>query len=427
MLKSLHLSDVGPAPELGFEFSERLNLLTGDNGLGKSFALDVAWWALSRRWASEPAWPQPGRTKKPTIHYEVRGASKASSQTARFDYPTWTWKRRQGRKPNPGLVLYARVDGGFAVWDPLRNYWRDEDHRAGDSDYVDAYVFSKEELWQGLDLVEGSTKTVLSNGLLRDWVSWQQRRSSPEFRVLRSVLKVLSPGGDESFEPGAPTRIDPFDAREYPTLELPYGTIPLIHASSGAQRILGLAYLLVWAWYEHLKAAELLQKESTKSIVLLVDELEAHLHPHWQRQILPALLTVVRALHREATVQLIAVTHAPLMLASIENLFDSDRDSLFVFDLARENGKRRVTVEKTPWVRRGDANSWLISDVFDLKEPRSLEAERALEKARMALRKPELSIDEVRKIHHDLHRVLGDTDPFWLRWEARARAAGIEV
>jgi predicted ATPase len=45
MLESLHLKNVGPAPELRFEPAERLNLITGDNGLGKSFLLDVAWWA----------------------------------------------------------------------------------------------------------------------------------------------------------------------------------------------------------------------------------------------------------------------------------------------------------------------------------------------------------------------------------------------
>ena len=31
----------------------RLNLITGDNGLGKSFLLDVAWYCLTRRWPQE--------------------------------------------------------------------------------------------------------------------------------------------------------------------------------------------------------------------------------------------------------------------------------------------------------------------------------------------------------------------------------------
>lgn len=48
MLDSLQLQNVGPAPQMRMEFAPRLNLITGDNGLGKSFLLDVAWWALTR-------------------------------------------------------------------------------------------------------------------------------------------------------------------------------------------------------------------------------------------------------------------------------------------------------------------------------------------------------------------------------------------
>jgi recombinational DNA repair ATPase RecF len=47
MLKELHLKGVGPAPKFDIEFGDRLNILTGDNGLGKSFIVDVAWFALT--------------------------------------------------------------------------------------------------------------------------------------------------------------------------------------------------------------------------------------------------------------------------------------------------------------------------------------------------------------------------------------------
>jgi DNA repair ATPase RecN len=57
MLESLHLKNVGPAPELRWELAKRLNLITGDNGLGKSFLLDVAWWALTRTWSGTIALP----------------------------------------------------------------------------------------------------------------------------------------------------------------------------------------------------------------------------------------------------------------------------------------------------------------------------------------------------------------------------------
>lgn len=38
------MHNVGPAPEMEVELAPRLNLITGDNGLGKSFLLDVAFW-----------------------------------------------------------------------------------------------------------------------------------------------------------------------------------------------------------------------------------------------------------------------------------------------------------------------------------------------------------------------------------------------
>lgn len=51
MLEHLRLKNVGPASEMELELSPQLNVITGDNGLGKSFLLDVAWWALTRTWA----------------------------------------------------------------------------------------------------------------------------------------------------------------------------------------------------------------------------------------------------------------------------------------------------------------------------------------------------------------------------------------
>ncbi len=44
------IQNVGPVVKMRLELAPRLNLITGDNGLGKSFLLDVAWWALTCRW-----------------------------------------------------------------------------------------------------------------------------------------------------------------------------------------------------------------------------------------------------------------------------------------------------------------------------------------------------------------------------------------
>ncbi len=48
MIKSLSLSNVGPFKQMDLSFGSRLNVLTGDNGLGKSFFLDLIWFAMTR-------------------------------------------------------------------------------------------------------------------------------------------------------------------------------------------------------------------------------------------------------------------------------------------------------------------------------------------------------------------------------------------
>lgn len=58
MLHSLVFKDVGPAAEMRLDFTPRLNLLTGDNGLGKTFVLDAIWWVMTGRWATIPALPR---------------------------------------------------------------------------------------------------------------------------------------------------------------------------------------------------------------------------------------------------------------------------------------------------------------------------------------------------------------------------------
>ncbi len=71
VLESLGFENVGPAPRLEIEFHERLNFLAGDNGLGKTFLLDVAWWALIGTWARGLVVPQLRRARvrgSPVLH-----------------------------------------------------------------------------------------------------------------------------------------------------------------------------------------------------------------------------------------------------------------------------------------------------------------------------------------------------------------------
>src|SRR5207237_4846457 len=139
------------------------------------------------------------------------------------------------------------------------------------------------------------------------------------FRLLRAVLDALSPSPLEKLKPGRTERISPMDSSLHPTLDLSYGQVAVIHASAGIKRILGLAYLLIWAWHEHLEAVALKGISPDQRIIVLIDEVETHLHPRWQRMVVPALLKVLGNI--APSVQAIVTTHSPLVMASIEPEF----------------------------------------------------------------------------------------------------------
>ncbi|MEM9556621.1 MAG: AAA family ATPase [Acidobacteriota bacterium] len=411
MLTRLGLRAVGPAPTLALELGERLNLLVGDNGLGKTFLLDVAWWALTRTWAAEPAWPQRNdRAFEPRIEADIAGRKGTAHFDARFDVSRQGWIPSTGRPVMPGVVVYARVDGGFSVWDPARNYWRGED-----PERPMAYSFSKEEVWEGLRDESGR---VQSKGLIQDWVEWQTA-DDPAFAQLTRVLQHLSsPDAAEGLNAGPPMALSVDDVRDVPTLEMPYGTVPIVHASAGVRRIAALAYLLVWAWRQHERAAEIREQPPETRLVLLVDEIEAHLHPKWQRAILSALLDVSTALEtdEELEVQLLVATHSPLVLASVEPVFDVERDRLFHLELESAS----AAIHEVPWSKRGDAVGWLTSELFGLQQARSRDAERAIEAAEAWMRDDLDAVpDDLRSVdalHGELQRVLAGHDPFWPRW-----------
>jgi hypothetical protein len=421
MLERLELHHVGPAPKLEFDFAPRLNLLTGDNGLGKTFILDVAWWALTRSWAGSPALPHRGQGLRPTIAFRYGSRTTAVDDSSEYDFQQQAWTPKTGRPGNPGLVLYARVDGSFSVWDPARNHWKNTPTQGVNvPDRPLAYHFTPTQVWDGLQ-PDGK---VLCNGLIRDWATWQGRNNEP-YRQLLKVLEVLSPSDEERIAPGELTRISLEDVRDMPTIRTAYGQeVPVVHASAGVKRIIALAYLLVWTWQEHIQASRLLNQDVTRQLIFLIDEVEAHLHPRWQRTILRSLLSVMEALTGadDVEIQVAAVTHSPLLLASLEPLFDPQRDALWHMQLV--NGE--VTLERETWRRRGDANSWLISDVFALGEPRSLEAEQALQRAEDLMRRQNVQRTEFEEVQQKLRESLPDVDPFWVQWRFWTRQSGLE-
>ena len=69
----LGLTEIGPAGSFEYEPADRLNIITGDNSLGKTFILESIWWALTGGWLGLPILPRKNVAKnKPTITFRIR-------------------------------------------------------------------------------------------------------------------------------------------------------------------------------------------------------------------------------------------------------------------------------------------------------------------------------------------------------------------
>ena len=413
ILRYLETELIGPLASMVFEPAKRLNLITGDNGLGKTFLLDLAWWALTRDWAERAALPFTSTSKTPAIKFSVGSHAESRPVKASFSFSTGTWEVKEKLPALSGLVIYARLDGSFAVWDPANRALSGGQGGAG---RWPGLKFTRDQVW------DGDSNQI--EGLIRDWVKWQSRPDLyPAYDTFQAILKRVSPPDLGELKPGDPMRIHG-SHRDIPTLQHPYGTVPILFESAGIRRILTLAYLLVWAWEEHKIQAKQQKRPEERQIVVIVDEAEAHLHPKWQRVILPALLGVAQDLHAELSAQWLIASHSPLVLASAESVWDEDQDRLFHLDMTKAGNVRFAQI---PFEFRGSVDSWLSSEVFDLKHPGSRDRETAIREAIKLQEAKKPTKAQVEHLTAQLREVLAPEDPFWVRWVFFAGALGVEV
>lgn len=405
---SLRLYNTGPAPHLSLDFGQRLTIVTGDNGLGKSFLLDFTWWAATGLWADRQSLPRYDLPNvKPAIEYTLSANSgRLATFHATFDRNSFQWRRPADAMIIEALAVFSRADGSFAVADPVRSQFNHSGSMAGS---LTAY-----EVWNG--------RPGLIEGLIRDWIRWQAASDRKTFDLFRSILKRLSPEDLGELEPGEPIRL-PGDPREIPTVQHRYATIPVTHASSGVQRILLLAYLIIWSWQEHELASASLGRDPLRRMMVIVDELEAHLHPKWQRIVLPALMGVGDLLSSDLALQVLAATHSPMILASMEPTFAPETDVLYHLYASGPE----VRLEEAPFVKYGDVSGWLTSPLFGLRHARAREAEAAIDAAKALQMEDAPSQDAVAQVSARLKANLAGDDKFWPRWLYFAEQHGVDI
>ncbi len=220
---------------------------------------------------------------------------------------------------------------------------------------------------------------VLLEGL--DYAAGQQRQG-PDARNLgamkaaaASLLEDLPVEGIEIRGPTLPNRPQ---SKSGVHLKTSSGTIPLRDASMGYQTVFALAIDLAWRM---IAAYPDSRHPLAESAIVLIDEIDLHLHPSWQRNLRQHLL------RHFPGIQFIGTTHSPVMAQ--ETLAAGGNIAL----VHSRDGHGLISNQPLP------PSEWrfdqiLTSELFGFGTSRGPRAEELLEERRSLLRKGNRSSKE---------------------------------
>ena len=213
------------------------------------------------------------------------------------------------------------------------------------------------------------------------------RKAARQLNSLKNVIAAMLPdvGDPGNIDILGPSQRDP--ARPSGVhVRTPYGSVPLDQVSLGYRAMFAWTVDIGWRLIE--RYSHNLNPLHEPAIVL-VDEIDLHLHPLWQRKVRE---TLVRHFPK---VQFIATAHSPLMAQS-----SLDANVAVV----RRSGDRAEIVNDPTVIRAWRLDQLITSDLFGLDSARSPAVAEKQERRAALLEKPELTPaerDELDKLNQE--------------------------
>ncbi|HEX4611890.1 MAG TPA: AAA family ATPase [Urbifossiella sp.] len=369
-LSRLRLENVGPFRDLDLTLDRNWNVLLGNNGVGKSSVLRAVAAALCGREAQLYA--------DRLVRYDgtagkvILGTSNEDGVKA--EYVTELSRTGTGTevKSLPGRVLEA--EGWLAVGFPaLRTVsWRrangpqlEEGRRRPIADDV-------------LPLITGDPDPRVDS--LKQWlvnldyrIKDQSNPRRDRYQELLSeffqVIGRLTGGLRVQFR-----RVDLDRGRV--VLETDDGEVPLEAVSQGTVSLLGWVGVLMQRLYE---VYDDQPKPLEQYALVLMDEIDAHMHPEWQQELVPALSKEF------PNTQFLVTTHSPLIVGGM--------DVKHVFRFGRD-GATATRIALEPDAMMGRADQVLTGGGFGLITTVDKKTREEIDRYRELLGKRDLTPDE---------------------------------
>nr|WP_305137406.1 AAA family ATPase [uncultured Schaedlerella sp.] len=350
-LSNIHIENFKGIKNADFDFDRTVNIIIGDNGTGKTSVLEAIVVALggflsgidgvntihfskdeirrenqlTGRGSNNIVYKTPIRVDvclelcvhnhgKTELHPFKFTRQKKSIKSARSTVEPrdicreaqWMAEDRQAVLPVISYQSFSRVSNQKK--DKWENPFSKEDYSRAVG-YVDC-------------LEEAANEKMLANWCKKmEQVAWQQEETIPEYEIVKMTVSKFM----QLMQEDGRIRVY-YDKR---TEELVYTNeeeiLPVRMLSSGFRNLLGMVFDI--AYRMAVLNPDLLENvvEMTPGIVL-IDEIDLHLHPRWQWKIIDALKNTF------PRVQFIVTTHSPVIIASCkeEKLITLQLEDIFL-------------------------------------------------------------------------------------------------
>lgn len=354
-VKRIFLENIGTFDKLELELTPGWNILLGDNGVGKSTILKAIAVGIC------------GKEAEPYAHRLIKSGKNEASiaiETGRNRYITRIFKKNGGAEIRTAGRILESEGWLVAGFPPLRTVgW---------------------ERPKGPELEEGKSRPTVNDILplitgepdprmnkLKQWIvnldyyrlkEKQESNNGGKYeKLLEEFFRVI-----KHLTEGISLRFKGVDLTTRQVMIISDdGEIPIESVSQGTISLMGWIGILLQRLYEVYGDAA---NPREQFALVLIDEIDAHMHPRWQQSLVPNLVELF------PNIQFIATTHSPLIVGN--------RKPHEVFTLRREQETgNHVLVERVKEPFQGwRADQILTGPLFGLQSTRDRDTQKLLER-----------------------------------------------
>ncbi|WP_145411127.1 AAA family ATPase [Paenibacillus xylanexedens] len=330
-IETVMIENINGIKALNLNFSSRMNIICGMNGVGKSTILEVISQAFS--YSSNSKIRRNARAVKGVAKVVVDGEASSLDISAFQPHDS---QRESIRAVGESLKLLYIKDIRSIEYQRLNGILPDEERTEN------TYML---QLMNGVS--SNTIKSWLSNRILFEGQGRFSEAEIHNLNVAKRCFSIL----DKSVE---------FSHLDHTRFDLMVNTsrgeIYFEYLSSGFKSVffilLGLIKEIEFNSYPKVKVSDF-------DGVILIDEADSHIHPYWQAPLLEALRTIF------SNAQIIITTHSAHMIQAAES------EELIPLGLDDNNEVIRLETIKSEYGFKGWTVEEILEDVMGLNETRS--------------------------------------------------------